>query len=245
MRLRNHVKAFIHRLYFYFKFYHPWKCSLKKNGFLHLKKMGKLRYWRTHPNVYKCFFIGFYNNKKLFIKMSIHDKTIENEYKISDFINKINSPYFCKILFKKQTNIKGLKTTIVAYEYFNDLVSLKDIPIDERADVLKQLNEVVKILNNNHLYHCDLSRRNVLFNLVNKKIVIIDYGLSYSLAIKNDEVYSFEFWGSGFKISDERIEINDSEAIKNLLKYQWGDSYILNNATKTLCIDIKTRRVIT
>lgn len=202
---------------------YDWKKFLKNNNFIKIKKYGKINFWPSHPKTYKCFFVGYRNGKKYFIKCSVNDKTIENEYRISDKIQELNFKFFCKIDCKLKFCKRRKMNFIVAYDFLTNVISFSDIPEEKRDLVVDQLNEIISFFNENHFYHCDISKRNILFDVNSSSLVLIDYGLSYQKDIVDWSVYSFEWYGSGIKYNEKFVSFNDSVAIKSLITCEWKD----------------------
>ena len=161
----------------------------------------------VYTSVYKARIQNYYIEyvavkkiKKLQLKQDIKENLVVDEITEEDFKKEINK--FNRVL----ENMKKChcENSVEIYDYFDtenefviimelcddtlftELVKSYGFSVEQIKNILKQLNNVFKLMNYHHIAHRDIELKNILVKYLNKqktefKVLLSDYGISNQL----------------------------------------------------------------
>jgi serine/threonine protein kinase len=115
-----------------------------------------------------------YNNAQFVAKLYRRKVAIKPE--VSHKLMNINSKYVAKIY--ETGEINGFPTEIIPYYRYGSLQGRKYTYQQLKENIIPSLNEGLKVLHDNGIYHKDLKPSNIMIADNQKDVAIIDFGIS-------------------------------------------------------------------
>jgi serine/threonine protein kinase len=115
-----------------------------------------------------------YNNAQFVAKLYRRKVAIKPE--VSHKLMNINSKYVAKIY--ETGEINGFPTEIIPYYRYGSLQGRKYTYQQLKEHIIPSLNEGLKVLHDNGIYHKDLKPSNIMIADNQKDVAIIDFGIS-------------------------------------------------------------------
>jgi serine/threonine protein kinase len=129
----------------------------------------KLKMASGEADIYICSFNGSNFAAKLY------KRKIATKYDVIEALKKINSPYVAKLYESAIYN--GYPIEIIPY-YKNGSLQGKRYTYGELKEIIRHINEGLKVIHDNNIIHKDLKPSNIMLSDDGKSVVIIDFGVS-------------------------------------------------------------------
>lgn len=165
-------------MYKYFKYYRKFDYKildefLVKNPIKY--KITAWRYGNEADGAFRRYYIGVYNNKKIFVKIATNDLTVQNEINIARYINNDIQPFLCTIRFYSII----YNTCLIAFDYYDNLEDFKNPSEYKDFETLcSEYLEILKYLEKKQIIHGDIHKGNLLLDS-NGKLILLDFGISF------------------------------------------------------------------
>ena len=174
-----------------------------------------------------CYFVGYKNNQKVFIKIDTKVGVLENELVAYNLLKDVSDINVIKVI----DFFKDNKTQIVLFEFLEGReLTIEDIKNNPKY--IPYILNVLKIINVKNMIHRDIKLDNFL--LFEDKVYIIDFCFAYHLNL-NDNLLLKEL---------PFTKLN-CLWLKNLGKglspkeYEWNDFYAFSNIVTSILNDIQ------
>lgn len=205
------------------------KAYLRKKNFQNIE-VYKPRSWRFHEGIdgaSRRYYKALFNGKVCFIKIADHDKTIENEINIGNYIRNYNFSFSPDTIFIDENGYAGGK--ILAQEYIDGLHEFV-LPeeIDDFADICKEYLHILETLEQADIVHSDVHYRNLLIDSQGH-LKLLDYGISI-IKNKGNNIDYVARPGTFF-IEKDQVRIYDDaySFVKMVQKMSISNEFSLNN----------------
>lgn len=163
--------------------------GLKKLGFIKISQY-KIKQWRFgkgKDGAYRRYYKGIYDGKQAFIKVAKYDSTIKNEIQICMHLQTENIDFIPKMIVARENFYNSTDVLAIVYlEGLNEFSTPQNY--GDFENICKQMLCILKKLKEYEIVHADIHKGNLMLNK-DKKIVLLDFGISICKNVKNNVNY--------------------------------------------------------
>ncbi len=183
-----------------------------------------------------CYFIGYQDKKKIFIKIDTKVGVLENELITYNLLENDSNIRMVEVV----QFVQYRKIQIVLFEFLEGR-ELSEEDILENSEYIGIIFNMLKTLSSNNIIHRDIKLDNFL--LVDKELYIIDFCFAYHIEVnKNNVLKELPFtklnclWlkNLGIGLSPKEYHWNDFYAFSSIL-----NRLMINSETETTILEYK------